>query len=78
MRPNGSENFKMLLILQATAKSDHRVKLSEIWDSRVVVQLICGTIGLVAFKVILGSYCALAINFENTDSKNLALLLVIH
>ena len=44
--------------------SDHRAKRSEIWDSRTVYQHIWGTFGLVAFKVILGSFGALSI-FHN-------------
>ena len=45
-------------------KSDHRAKQSEIWDSRVAIQHIWGTFGLVAFKVILRSFAALLI-FRN-------------
>ena len=43
--------------------SDRKTKRSEIWDSEVVVQVVdmCGTFGLVAFKVILTSFGALAI-----------------
>ncbi len=41
--------------------SDRRAKWSELWDSWVVVQHIRGTFGLLAFKVILGSFGALAI-----------------
>ena len=44
--------------------SNRRANLSEIWDSRVVVQHIWGTFGLVAFKVILRSFGALSI-FRN-------------
>ena len=44
--------------------SDCRAKRSEIWDSQVVFQDIRGTFGLVAFKVILRSFGALAI-FRN-------------
>ena len=41
--------------------SDRRAKRSEIWDSWVVIQHIRGTFGLLAFKVILRSFGALAI-----------------
>ena len=44
--------------------SDRRAKRSEIWDSWVVIQHIRGTFGLLAFKVILRSFGALAI-FRN-------------
>ncbi len=41
--------------------SDRRAKRSEIWDSWVLIQHIRGTFGLLAFKVILRSFGALAI-----------------
>ncbi len=41
--------------------SGRRKKRCEIWDLWVVVQHIWGTFGLVAFKVILGSFGPLAI-----------------
>ncbi len=44
--------------------SDRRVKRSEIWDSRTVLQHIVGTFDLVAFNVILESFGALSI-FRN-------------
>ena len=44
--------------------SDRRAKRSEIWYSWVVVQHIKGTIGLLTFNVILGSFGALAV-FRN-------------
>ncbi len=44
--------------------SDRRAKRSEIWDSWVLIQHIRGSFGLLAFKVILGSFGALAI-FRN-------------
>ncbi len=44
--------------------SSRRAKRSEIWDSWVLIQHIRGTFGLLAFKVILRSFGALAI-FRN-------------
>ncbi len=49
--------------------SYRRAKRSEIWESRVVFQYIQGTFGIVASKVILRSFGALAIFFENTISE---------
>ena len=45
--------------------SDRRAKLSEIWDSELVVPHIWGILGLVKFKVILRSFSALSI-FRNS------------
>ncbi len=67
-----SENFKFTIVaymekLETSIiwkTSDGRAKQSEIWDSRVAVQQIWGTFGLVAFKVILRSFSALSI-FRN-------------
>ncbi len=59
--------------------SDRRAKRSEIWDLRVVVQHIWGTFGLLAFKVILGSFGALAIfpkmRFPKSQPKFIQLLM---
>ncbi len=44
--------------------SNRRAKRSEIWDSWVVTIHIRGTFGILAFKVILGSFGAFAI-FHN-------------
>ena len=44
--------------------SDRRAKRSESWDSWVVIEHIRGTFGLLAFRVILGSFGALAV-FHN-------------
>ncbi len=44
--------------------SDRRATRSEIWDSWVLYTTYKGTFGLLAFKVILGSFGALAI-FRN-------------
>ncbi len=63
-----SENSKFTIVAYQQIKtsiiwkmSDRRVKRREIWDSWVVIQHIWGTFVLLAFKVILGSYSALAI-----------------
>ncbi len=55
------EKSKSSIIWKA---SDRGTKRSEIWDSWVVMQHIKGTFGLLAFKVILRSFSALAI-FRN-------------
>ncbi len=48
--------------------SDRRTKRSEIWDSWVLIQHIRGTFGLLAFKVILGSFGVFQI-FKNLVSQ---------
>ncbi len=62
------ENFKFIIVAYGEINtsiiwktSDHRAKRSEILNSWIVVQHIQGTFGLLAFKVILGSFGALAI-----------------
>ncbi len=58
--------MKKNLIIWTT--NDRKAKLSEIWDSWVSSTYI-DTFGLVAFKVIMGLFGALAIFSENTISK---------
>ena len=55
------EKSKTSIILKTRAR---RAKRSEIWESRVVIQHIRGTFGLLVFNVILRSFGALA-NFRN-------------
>ncbi len=69
-------NFKFTIVLCGKTKSqfsrkmrDHRVKWSLIWNSQAVIVHIWGTFGLVALKVILGSFSALAIFAKITSSK---------
>ncbi len=71
------ENFKFIIIPTEKAKKNsiiwkkrnHRAKRSEILESRVVVQNIYGTFGLVVFQVILGVFRCTCDFAENTISK---------
>ncbi len=57
--------------------SDRRAKQSDMWDSQAEIEYIWGTFGIVAFKVILESFSALAVFFSKLHFPKTLLLVQI-